>query len=214
MGKGAIMTNLAAWLPLVLGGLIVLAICFKVFTDPALNNYIGYAMVVAVLLCAMPSIQNFTYKGQLGEISGAMKDAVAGQSANLGGDIDSVNKKLDSIIKKINAPVDVVADPSYQTNKAKEVLVYYDDPAAAQATTIRSFLLDSGYKSSSTYTDFAELTTPLPGPGSIRLVYTNANVDLANTVRGALRKKFPTLKEIGDKVVERMNSGQLQIQLF
>jgi hypothetical protein len=208
------MTDLAAWLPLVLGGLIVIAICFKVFTDPTLNNYIGYALVVAVLLCAMPSIQNFTYKGQLGEISGAMKDAVAGQSANLGGDIDSVNKKLDAIIKKINAPVDTAADPTYQTNKAKEVLVYYAEPAAAQAAAIRSFLLDSGYKSSSTYTNFTELSVPLPGPGSVRLVYTNANTDLANTVRAALRKKFPNLKEIGDKVVNQMNSGQLQIQLF
>jgi hypothetical protein len=208
------MADLVTWLPLVLGGLIVIAICFKVFTDKTTNNYIGYAMVVAVVLCALPSIQNFTYKGQLGEISGAMKDAVAGQSANIGGDINSANKKLDAILKKLNATAEVAVDPNYQSNKEKEVLVYYTASAAAQATLIRSFLLDSGYKSSSTYTDFAELSLPLPNAGSLRLVYTQANANLANAVRSDLRKKFPNLKDIGDRVVEKMNSGQVQVQLF
>ena len=210
------MANITTWLPLVLGGLIVLVICFKVFKDPALNNYIGYALVVAVILCAMPSIQNFSYKGQLGEISGAMKDAVAGQSANLGGDIDSVNKKLDSIIKKINATAEVstVIDPTYQTNKAREVLVYFSETAAIQAEKVRTVLLSSGYKASATLTNFDELSTPLPASGSIRLVYTNANTDLANAVRAGLRAKFPQLKELVDKVVDKMNSGQVQVQLF
>lgn len=208
------MSDLATWLPLVLGGLIVAAICFKVFTDKTINNYIGYTMVAAVVLCALPSIQNFSYKGQLGEVSGAMKDAVARQSANIGGDVDSANKKLDAILKKLNATADVAAPINYQSNKDKEVLVYYTATAAAQAAKIRSFLLDSGYKSSATYTDFAEAMPPLPAPGSLRLVYTAAETSLANTIRADMRKKFPELKEIGDRVVDKMNSGQVQVQLF
>jgi hypothetical protein len=44
------MGDLATWLPIVLGALIVVAVCYKVFTDPAVNNYIGYAFVVAVAI--------------------------------------------------------------------------------------------------------------------------------------------------------------------
>jgi len=101
------MGDLATWLPIVLGALIVVAVCYKVFTDPAVNNYIGYAFVVAVLLCALPTLQTFSYKGQLGEISGQMKNAVAGQGADLGSDISALSKKVDAIITKLNAGVEV-----------------------------------------------------------------------------------------------------------
>jgi hypothetical protein len=208
------MADLATWLPLVLGGMIVVVICFKIFTDPTLNNLIGYALVGAVALCAMPTIQNFKYKGQLGEIQADMKGAVANQSANLGGDINSINKKLDLIAAKLNADVSAAIDPNYQKNKTREVLVFYSSAAATQAAQIRTLLLDSGYKSSATYTDFSELGTNLPGPGSVRLVHTKAAEDLANAVRTALRAKFPTLKEIGDEVLDKMNSGEVQVQLF
>jgi hypothetical protein len=208
--------DLSEWLPLVLGGLIVVAICFKVFTDPKLNNYIGYAFAVAVLLCAMPTLQNFSYKGRLGEFQADMKGAVANQSANLGGDINTINKKLDAINAKlgISADASVAADPNYQKNKASEVLVFYAATAATQAASIRSYLLDLGYKSSSIYTDFSELGTDLPPSGSIRLVHTDATADIANAVRAELRAKFPALKEIGDKVLDKMNSGQVQVELF
>jgi hypothetical protein len=210
------MASITTWLPIVLGGLVIVVVCYKVFTDNTVSNYLGYALLLAAFLCALPTLQNLDYKGQFGELNANMKSTVAGQSANLGGDIDVLNKKLDLVIKKMNAGSDVpvVLNADYQRNKASEVLVFFSDTARDQAGTIRSYLLDSGYKSSSTYTDFAELVPPLPSPGSVRLVYPNSSVNLANDVRAALRTRFPALKEIGDKVVDKLNSGDLQVQLF
>jgi archaellum component FlaG (FlaF/FlaG flagellin family) len=208
------MGDLASWLPLVLGGFIVVVICIRIFSDPALNNLIGYALIGAVALCAMPTIQNFKYKGSLGEVQADMKNTVATQSANLGGDINSINKKLDLIAQKLNANFAAATDPSYQKNKTREVLVFYNSPAATQAEQIRTVLLDLGYKSSATYTDFSELGSDIQVPGSIRLVHTKATENLANSIRSTLRSKFPEIKEIGDEIKDKMNSGEVQIQLF
>src|SRR6266550_8168119 len=118
------MGDLATWLPIVLGALIVVAVCYKVFTDPTVK---GYAFVVAVALCALPTLQTFSYKGQLGEISGQMKNAVAGQGADLGSDISALSKKVDAIITKLNAGVEVQKEisPEYKDNKKYDIRVYY-----------------------------------------------------------------------------------------
>jgi hypothetical protein len=204
---------------MVLGGLVVVAVCYKVFTDPAVNNYIGYAFLVAVILCALPTIQNFSYKGSLGEISGQLSHTVAGQSASLGGDINEVSKKVDLLVAKLNANAEASAalGPNYRKNKAYEIFVYYNTASsstAAEASQIRDFLLDAGYKSTSINTDFSELGSSIPAPGSVWMVYTKDSTALANSLREQLRKKYPHLTKIGDNIVEKMNTADVQIRLF
>jgi hypothetical protein len=209
------MGDLATWLPIVLGALIVVAVCYKVFTDPTVNNYIGYAFVVAVALCALPTLQTFSYKGQLGEISGQMKNAVAGQGADLGSDISALSKKVDAIITKLNAGVEVQKEisPEYKDNKKYDIRVYYAKGVGELAGEVRDFLLNSGYKSSMAYTDFAELASP-PSSGSAQLVFTTASSGLVTTLRTKLKQKFPQLKKIDDRIVDNMNSGDVQVHLF
>jgi hypothetical protein len=210
------MDTLTIWLPLALGGVVIVAICYKVFKDPNVNNYLGYALLVGLALCALPTLQHFTYKGSIGEISADMKGAVLNQSASLGADIDSISKKVDTIITTLNATQALKSQitPQYQQNKSNEVLVYFAEAAQKQAQQIRDFLLGAGYKSSATLTDFSELSPPLPTAGSVRLVYTTQDTDLANTVRAQLRQKFPQLNQLEDDVVQKMKTGDLQLQLF
>jgi hypothetical protein len=210
------MADLTTWLPIVLGAIIVIAVCYKVFTDPAVNNYIGYAFVVAVLLCALPTLQTFSYKGQLGEISGQMKNAVAGQGADLGSDISALSKKVDAIITKLNAGGEVQKEisPEYKENKKYDVRVYYAKGVGELAGEVRDFLLSSGYKSSMAYTDFAELASSPPPPGSAQLVFTSASSGLVTTLRNKLKQKFPQLKKIDDRIIDNLNSGDIQVHLF
>src|SRR5208283_2160334 len=182
--------NLSSWVPLALGAIVVIVICYKVFTDPNVSNYIAYAIIAALVLCAMPTLQNISAGGSWGQISADMKatsetvrGAVASQSADVQGQVALLNKKLDSIVTKLNATAEVQEQitPAYRQNSSNQVLIYFAPDTRMKADKIRDFLLNSGYKSSASMTDFTELTPPLPNPGSVRLVYADSGVSLANT---------------------------------
>src|SRR6266516_982908 len=81
------------------------------------------------------------------------------------------------------------------------------------AGEVRDFLLNSGYKSSMAYTDFAELASP-PSSGSAQLVFTTASSGLVTTLRTKLKQKFPQLKRIDDRIVDNLNTGDVQVHLF
>jgi hypothetical protein len=122
---------------------------------------------------------------------------------------------VDAIITKLNAGVEVQKEisPEYKDNKKYDIRVYYAKGVGELAGEIRDFLLSSGYKSSMAYTDFAELTSP-PSSGSAQLVFTSASSGLVTTLRTKLRQKFPQLKKIDDRIVDNLNSGDVQVHLF
>lgn len=210
------MGTLATWLPVSLGAVIALAVCYKVFTDPKVSNYLGYGLLTALFLCALPSLQHVSYSGSLGQFSADLKNNEANQNANLGSDINAIGKKVDTIITALSATETVTTQitPQYQENKTNEVLVYFVVTARMQAGQIRDYLLNSGYKSAATLTDFSELSPPLPPVGSVRLVYTAAMTDLANKLRAQLHQKFPQLNQLNDDIATKLNSGDVQLQLF
>jgi hypothetical protein len=210
------MDQLGTWLPIALGGIIGLLVVIKVFRDPSVNNYLGYGFLAAVALCALPTIQNFSYKGQLGEVTASMNRAEKNQTTNaahLSSVITDLNKKIDGIVEKLNATatpqVREIQAPQYQANKSYQVSVFYLDDSI-QANKIRDFLLNSGYRSSVAYTDYSG--TP-PAPNSIRLLVTkDAPKNFTDDLQAKLTQKFPNLS-IQLKPVDRLNSGDAQIQL-
>jgi hypothetical protein len=219
--EGGQMNAVTTWLPLALGGVIVIVISYKVFTDKNVTNYLGYGLIAALGLCALPSITHITAsKGdvQFSADLQTVKGSVASQSADVQGQVTLLSKKMDTIISKLNATADIQAQitPAYKQNSLNQILVYYATSAQAEANKIRDFLLDSGYRSSASFTDYQELSLPLPTPGTVRVVHTDSSgsVDLANLIRSKLQQKFPELRQITDQKVSKLSSGDIQIQLF
>jgi hypothetical protein len=219
------MESLATWLPLILGGLIVIALCIKVFTDKNITNYLGYGLVAALALCALPSIQHFSYNGSFGQITtdlqtkaDTLNNNIGSQSATLQSQITLLDKKMDSVVSKLNATAEVQQQitPAYKQNNLLEALVYFGPSAQAEAEKIRDFLLDLGYKSSATFTDYSELSPPLPAHGSVRLVHTNVDqsIQFADVIRSKMQQNFPELHQITDQSVSHLNSGDVQIEVF
>jgi hypothetical protein len=213
---GAEMGDLGNWLPIVLGGIIILAVAVKVFIDPGVNNFLGYILLAAVALCALPAVQNFRYKGALGEVTTSMKAAETNQTnyaANVSSTLTDLTKKIDGVVEKLNATPQVHAalTPQYQANKVYQVSVFYSDDAT-QANNIRDALLDLGYRSSATYTDYTGGTPP--AQNSIRLlVARGAPQHFTDELQAQLRQKFPNL-DIQLKLLDRLNSGDAQVQLL
>jgi hypothetical protein len=209
------MDHLGTWLPIVLGGIVIVAISYKLFRDPAVNNYIGYAFIAAVVLCALPTIQNLRIENRVLGVKAEMQKNVSSQSADLGGGLTDLNKKLDIIIKKINANPEAQStlNTEYKDNKLYQVLVFYGSESnASEANKVRDFLLDLGYRSSATYTDFSGGS--MPNENTIRLVFTKETLPiLISTLKTKLKQKFPT-KVIQEKSIEKMNSGDVQVQLL
>jgi hypothetical protein len=213
---GVEMDQLGTWLPIVLGGIIILVVAVRVFRDPTVNNSFGLLLLAAVALCALPAIQNFSYKGGFGEITTSMKTAEINQTnytANISSAITDVNKKIDGIVERLNATATVQSalTPQYQANKLYQVSVFYSDDAT-QANKIRDVLLNLGYRSSATYTDYSG--GKAPDPNSIRLLVTkDAPKSFSDDLQARLRQKFPGL-DIQLKAVDRLNSGDAQVQLL
>jgi hypothetical protein len=212
------MDQLGTWLPIVLGGIIILAVAVKVFRDPAVNNFLGYILLAAVALCALPAVQNFSYKGALGEVTTSMKTAEINQTnytANISSALTDLNKKIDGVVEKLNAAatpqVQSTLTPQYQANRSYQVSVFYSNDAT-QANKIRDFLLNLGYRSSATYTDYSGGTPP--AQNSIRLLVTrDAPQSFIDDLQAKLRQKFPNLA-VQLKPVDRLNSGDAQVQLL
>lgn len=217
------MDTLTTWLPLALGGIIVVAICYKVFTDKNVTNYLGYGLIAALALCSLPSIQHFSYNGRFGQLSADLQQKsdtvnaqVVSQSADLQSQLTLLNKKIDSVVDKLNVTPEVKAQVAgdYQKNNSTEVLVYFAKAKQSDASKIRDYLLSLGYKSSAAFTDFSELSPPLPPQGSIRLVATSGNVGLANSIQAKLHLKFPLLKQNPIQEIPKLNAGDVQVELF
>ena len=217
------MDAISTWLPLSLGSLIVIAICYKVFTDKNVTNYLGYGLIAALLLCALPSLQHLDYKGSFGQLtadlaqkSSTVNNQVVTQSADLQKQITLIDTKVNTIVDKLNAKQEVEATitSDYQKNGSSEVLVYFAAAEQSQASKIRDYLLSLGYKSSAAFTDFSELSPPLPPAGTIRLVATSDLVDLANSIQTKLHDKFPSLKLLPIQQLSKLNAGDIQVELF
>jgi hypothetical protein len=101
----------------------------------------------------------------------------------------------------------------YLANKKYSVLVYYRTGLADEATEIREYLLHHGFKSSAIYTNFDELGSSAGQEGTVRVVFTKYSAAKVTELK-AKQKFRKVMKKVGDKIVDRMNTGDIQILLF
>jgi hypothetical protein len=205
------MSQLINLIPIAIGTIIALVLAVKIFRDSTTNNYIGYMLVAAVVLSALPGLQNFSYKGALGEVSGNLTGQIATQSATLAADISELKANVRSIATKINAPTELPSNPEAKKNT---VLIFYGTGKSELANQIRNYLLNEGYKASATFTDFSELGSNILTAGSNKMTFTPESANLALQMNPKLRSKFPQLTNIVDSNTARLNNGDIQLQLF
>src|SRR6185312_5643396 len=93
------------------------------------------------------------------------RDNLAGDSATLQGEMTQIREALNALLKKSGEPP--IAVPAQR----ESILVFYGQGRNQLADQIRSWLLNQGYNSSATATDFTELGKDVLPTGNVKLRY-------------------------------------------
>jgi hypothetical protein len=157
--------NYANWIPLVAGMALILGLMAYIFRTRDIPNILALLVMVGALFCALPYLQNFVLKGASFEWSANLRDNLAGDSATLQGEMTQIREALNALLKKSGEPPIVV--PALR----ESIVVFYGQGRNQLADQIRSWLLNQGYNSSATATDFTELGKDVLPTGNVKLRY-------------------------------------------
>ena len=103
----------------------------------------------------------------------------------------------------------------YKQNKSIYVPVYFSEERRQEAERITACLLDQGYESAGTFTDFSELGGKKRASGTAVILYTQAESNSAKTftqIRDLLKKNLSI--PFDGQVETRVYKGAIQIRLF
>ncbi|MFL9826504.1 hypothetical protein [Rhodoplanes sp. SY1] len=213
----------AILIPLVAGAVMILAIAAVMFRSQAIPNSLAWPLIVGALLLALPYLQSFNYDGPWGKISTQIRDVkvevkgeIATNTANTDSNLHDIKLKVSEIHRKLfPTSTDATSLPAYRENRKTTILVYYTKGLNEKAEQIRDYLLDAGYKSSATYTDFEELGSTVGKPGSTRFVFTAASASTMSDLRAKLKTAFPAIfKTTEDRLTDKVGGGDAQVLLF
>ena len=206
--------DLVTLAPLIAGGILLLAFIFNLLRDPKFSG--GNALVLALgsLLIIIPMLTNFTFKGSGFEITGQIRAQIGEQGADLKREIADLRKELDTV-RAGGPPTGTAATgPAAPPRpRAPSVLIFYTAEQKALAVKIEVYLLQNGYAANAIYTDFGEMDSK-EVPGTVRFVFTPASQTLAASLKSTLQSQFPEILKVADRYRDRLNSGDVQLQLF
>jgi hypothetical protein len=186
--------------------LSLVAYIFRTQTIPAL---LAPLIFVGAILCALPYLQNFVFKGAGFEWSAnVLKQDLAEQSATIQGDITEIKKSLAHLLEE--SGVEIAPTPV----RRPSVLVFYGEGQGQLADKARTWLLNAGFDSSATATDFSELGKESKRSGTSELRYVPNFKNQAVTLITKLEATFPQMKPIEQEQLSKLARGDAQLLLF
>lgn len=204
-----------------------------------LSKCIYPAILVAVLYVIWPAFSGVDLKSLIGRMQSAKAggyEFTFGQAQDVGAEIAPLNGKIAELersllivtseIRKLQ-DVSNVAKPTAQETKERQekdrqlkanseytLLVFHRKTSSDKANAVTSALLDQGFKSSDTETDFSELQKVTPEENVVFLTYTHRGLEVLPDVERVIANVAPGAQVRRNPRPINLRRGDIQVLVF
>lgn len=198
------MSPLLLWTATLLGCLVVAIVCVRIFRKQPVNPSIGWLLVVAIILIAIPAAKAMlvTWKDQIVRtVEGRSEQKIAAQNADVSAEL------YDLTPQKGKKPAD------FADNRQFQVLIFYRHVGdAAVANKLKGALLAAGYRASAFQSEFTGWGADRIPSGEV-LVVTRAKSEIAR-LKTAIEGSAPERKNRIRADVDRLVEGDYHIRFY